>query len=297
MKVFYTVDEMREWSRAQKRAKRTIAFVPTMGALHEGHLSLMREAKKHGDLLAVSIYVNPAQFGPNEDLNKYPRTLEQDIAKSKDVGAHAVFIPTDDQIYPDGFQTYVNVQEMTKSLCGASRPTHFMGVTTVVAKLFNIIRPDVSIFGEKDFQQLAVIRRMVSDLNMPIKIIGCPIVREADGLAMSSRNKYLSPEERAAALSLSRSLKHVEKMVAEGENSARVISAAVGEIIASEKLVRIDYISLVDAGTLEDIDEVDRPTVLAIAAFVGSTRLIDNICLSGKFQIPNSNDQTNPKFQ
>jgi pantoate--beta-alanine ligase len=278
MKVIHTIEQMREWSVLQKRSGRKIVFVPTMGALHEGHLSLMREGKRRGDALAVSIYVNPTQFGPNEDLNKYPRTLEEDLAKSKEAGADAVFLPSDEEIYPLGFQTYVNVEKITMNLCGASRPAHFKGVTTVVAKLFNIVQPHIAIFGKKDYQQLVVIRKMVRDLDMPVEIIGCPIVREPDGLAMSSRNKYLSPKERIAALSLNRSLKHAEELVAAGETRAEAVRACVKETIAREKLVRIDYAKIADAETLEDISKIDRPAVLALAAFVGNTRLIDNTC-------------------
>ncbi len=279
MKIICTVEEMRSWSRAQKRVGHTVAFVPTMGALHEGHLSLMREGKMRGDVLTISIYVNPTQFGPNEDLNKYPRTLEQDLEKASELGVDAAFVPTDDQIYPEGFKTYVNVEGITQTLCGASRPTHFKGVTTVVAKLFNIVEPDISIFGEKDYQQLVVIRKMVKDLNMSVEIVGCPIVREPDGLAMSSRNKYLSSDERSAALSISRSLRHADELVANGETDARAVLSCVRETIDREKLVKIDYAKIVDAQTLEDLTKIDRPAVLALAAFVGNTRLIDNICL------------------
>ena len=190
MKLFKTIDAMQKWSLQEKRDGKRISFVPTMGALHEGHLSLIREAKKHGDVVVLSIYVNPAQFGPNEDLQNYPKTLDADLDHAKKLFVDATFLPTDDMIYHDGYQTYINVENMTKNLCGASRPEHFRGVTTVVAKLFNIVMPDSAIFGEKDFQQLVTIKRMVKDLNMPVEIIGHPIVREPDGVAMSSRNKY-----------------------------------------------------------------------------------------------------------
>ena len=249
-----------------------------MGALHEGHISLLREARRRAKKLVLSIYVNPTQFSPNEDLSKYPRTLESDLEKARAAGVDAVFIPTDEIMYPAEYQTYVTVEDVTKYLCGASRPAHFRGVTTIVAKLFNIVQPDVAVFGEKDFQQLVVIRRMVADLNMPLEIVGCPIVREADGLAMSSRNRYLLPEERKAALALSRSLEDAERVIARGETDADKILERVRSYIEKNGagLVRIDYVKLVDANTLCELREIKRPALLALAAFVGKTRLIDN---------------------
>ncbi len=280
MQIFHTISEMRAWSNAEKLAGRRIAFVPTMGALHEGHLSLLREGRMRGDRLVLSIYVNPTQFAPAEDLAKYPRDLEGDLAKARAEGTDAVFVPNDAMMYPERFQTYVTVEEVTKSLCGASRPKHFRGVSTVVAKLFNIVQPDTAIFGEKDFQQLVVIRRMVLDLNMPVDIVGCPIVREPDGLAMSSRNKYLSAEERAAALSLNRSLIEAGRMIESGEKRADSILARVRSFIEDEGkgLMRIDYASIVDAETLRDLAQIKQPALLALAAFAGKTRLIDNRC-------------------
>ncbi|MBN1283583.1 MAG: pantoate--beta-alanine ligase [Proteobacteria bacterium] len=280
MKIFETADEIRSWSRAEKARGHGVAFVPTMGALHEGHLSLMREGKRRAEALAVSIYVNPAQFGPGEDLARYPRDLEGDLQKCRSVGAHALFAPSDREMYPDGFQSYVSVEDVSKDLCGASRPTHFRGVATVVAKLFNMVEPDVALFGEKDFQQLAVIRRMVKDLGYPVEIVGCPTVRDPDGLAMSSRNRYLSPAERSSALSLNRSLGAAREMVDAGERDPEKVLAKVRAIIEAEPDTRIDYAKIVDAGTMKDLDEIRRPALVALAVFVGSTRLIDNTLLA-----------------
>jgi pantoate--beta-alanine ligase len=278
MKVIHDIDEMRTWSREVRRAGKRLAFVPTMGALHEGHLSLIREGARLADLLAVSIYVNPAQFGPAEDLGRYPRGLEDDLRKSEEAGAEVAFVPTDQAIYPDGFQTFVTVEEVAKPLCGASRLAHFRGVATVVAKLFNIVCPDVAVFGEKDFQQLVVIRRMVRDLDMGVEIVGCPIVREPDGLAMSSRNEYLSPEEREAATSLYRSLNAAAEMIEGGETDARRIVERATDMIESAGPMRLDYARLVNADTLVELDRFERPALLALAAFAGNTRLIDNRC-------------------
>jgi len=276
MKIFDTVEGMREFSASERRANRSIAFVPTMGALHEGHLSLLRYGRKAADLLVISIYVNPTQFGPTEDLRSYPRDLDGDLARAKSAGADAVFLPSDDTIYPKGFQTFVEVGELSKPLCGLSRPGHFRGVATVVAKLLNIVSPDIAIFGEKDFQQLAVIRRMVADLDMPVEIVGRPIVREPDGLAMSSRNMYLTADERAAALSISRSLTIAQGMVESGEKSAKALLCRVRAEIEETGLARIDYAGAVDPETLEEKTEMIRPFLLALAVFVGRTRLIDN---------------------
>jgi len=276
MKILRTAPEICSWSRAEKRAGRRVAFVPTMGALHEGHLSLMVEGKKLAESLVASIYVNPTQFGPNEDLARYPRDLEADLAKCRSVGVDAVFQPTDDVMYPAGSRTFVTVEGVTENLCGASRPGHFRGVTTVVAKLFNMVEPDIALFGEKDFQQLVVLKKMAHDLGMPIEIKGCPIVREPDGLAMSSRNKHLSASERRSALSLYRSLFIAEEMLKSGETSAKKIIARVKDSIESEGNVRIDYAKFVDPESMEDIEWIGRPALLAVAAFVGATRLIDN---------------------
>ncbi len=272
-------DEVREWSRGERAAGRRVAFVPTMGALHEGHLSLVREGKRVAESVVVSIYVNPTQFGPNEDLARYPRDVEGDLAKLSSAGADAVFMPDDDAMYPAGAQTFVTVEKISKPLCGLSRPGHFRGVATVVAKLFMMVEPDVAIFGEKDFQQLALIRTMVRDLSVPVEIVGCPIVREKDGLAMSSRNAYLSKEERAAALSLSRSLGIARAMANAGERDAAKILAAVRKEIEGTGLARIDYAEIVDPETLDTLKEILRPSLLALAVFFGKTRLIDNALL------------------
>lgn len=278
MKAIHDIEGMRAWSRKARDEGKRLAFVPTMGALHEGHLSLMREGLRRADALAISIYVNPVQFGPGEDGDEYPRALEEDLRKAEEVGVDAVFLPTDGIIYPDGYQTFVTVEGVTKPLCGASRPAHFRGVTTVVAKLLNIVGPDLAVFGEKDFQQLVAIRRMVGDLDMPVEIVGSPIVREPDGLAMSSRNSYLSPAQREAATSLFKSLGAAEQSIVAGETDARTILRKVRETIESHEQMRIDYVKIVDAETLEDMNEFRRPALLALAAFAGTTRLIDNRC-------------------
>jgi len=251
-----------------------------MGALHEGHLSLVREGKRIAESVVVSIYVNPTQFGPNEDLARYPRDLEGDVAKLSSAGADAVYLPSDEAMYPKGAQTFVTVEGISKPLCGLSRPGHFRGVATVVAKLLVMVEPDVALFGEKDFQQLAVIRTMVRDLSIPVEIVGCPIVRERDGLAMSSRNAYLSKEERAAALSLSRSLEIARAMVSAGEREAAKIVAAVRKEIEGTGLARIDYAEIVDPETLEKKTELSGAALVALAVFFGKTRLIDNALLT-----------------
>lgn len=276
MKLIKEVPEMQEWSVKEKKQGNKIAFVPTMGALHDGHLSLLYEGKKRGNRLVLSIYVNPTQFGPKEDFSKYPRDLDGDLKRIEKIGVDAVFFPSNEIMYPEGYQTYVKIEEVTKHLCGASRPGHFRGVATVVAKLFNIVMPDIALFGEKDYQQLVVIKRMTSDLNFPVEIVGCPIVREADGLAMSSRNAYLSKLERTAALEISRSLSIAQKMVNAGEKDVHKILASVRNTIESTGVIRIDYVKMADAENLTDLAKFKRPAVLAIAVFVGKTRLIDN---------------------
>lgn len=276
MEIIRTVEEMRSWAAACKRQGLKIAFVPTMGALHEGHLALLRDGKKRSDKLVLSIYVNPAQFGTNEDYKKYPRDLNGDLKKAGDSGADAVFLPSDEAMYQKGYCTYVSVEELSKNLCGASRPGHFRGVATVVAKLFIIVQPDVAVFGQKDFQQFVVIRQMAKDLDFPIEIVGHPIVREADGLAMSSRNAYLLQRERDAALSISRSLNAAQALVDKGVTDVRAILASVRDVIQSAGTVRVDYAKIVDAQNFQDLTRLKRPALLAIAAFVGKTRLIDN---------------------
>jgi len=279
MEIIKTISEMHSWAAGHRKNGRRIAFVPTMGALHEGHLSLSREARLRANRLVLSIYVNPTQFGPKEDLTRYPRDTENDLKKAKEMKTDAVFLPNDEQMYPKGYQTYVSVEELTKYLCGPARPGHFRGVATVVLKLFNIVMPHVAIFGEKDYQQLAVIRRMVHDLNLPIEIVGMPIIRESDGLAMSSRNRYLSSEERKAALSISRALTRAEMLLRGKKCDIKSILSAVHETIYAAKMVHIDYVKLCDPLTLEDLTTLRLPALLAIAAFVGPTRLIDNIIL------------------
>src|SRR5689334_105823 len=262
---------------ARARTGARIGFVPTMGALHEGHLALVREAKKRAPFVAVSVFVNPTQFGPNEDLARYPRDLPGDLAKAATAGTDAAYVPEARDVYPAGYQTTVEVRELARGLCGPFRPGHFAGVATVVCKLFNAVRPDVAVFGEKDYQQLTIIRRMVADLDMGIEIVGIPTVREADGLAMSSRNAYLSLAERARALSLSRALFAARDAAASGAVAAADI---VAQARASLDVDRTDYVELVDASTLQPTTDLTRPAVLAIAAFIGRTRLIDNVRVS-----------------
>lgn len=276
MRVLDAIEEVRQVIRQGRAEGCSVGLVPTMGYFHEGHLSLMRQARKDNDLLVVSIFVNPAQFGPKEDFNSYPRDVERDYRMASDVGADLIFNPSVGEMYPEGYHTYVNVEELTDGLCGASRPGHFRGVTTVVAKLFNIVQPDRAYFGRKDYQQLKVIERMVKDLDFPIEIIGMPIVREPDGLAMSSRNVRLNPDEREAALILSKSLAYAQELLDEGVTSASEIKERVEQFIGSEPLAHMDYAAVVHPETLEAIQYVEDQAVLAIAARIGSKRLIDN---------------------
>lgn len=270
---------MQQAALALKREGRRIAFVPTMGFLHEGHASLLREGRKLGDVLVLSIFVNPIQFGPNEDLERYPRNLEGDCAIARAGGVDFVFTPTAAEMYPAGFQTSIRVRDLALPLCGASRPGHFDGVATVVTKLFNIVQPDLALFGTKDFQQLAIIRRMTVDLAQPVEIIGMPIVREADGLAMSSRNAYLSPAERQSALCLSQAIRLVRGRYAAGERDAGTLLAAARELILATPSAAIDYLELRDAATLETVSTVSDTTLMALAVRIGTTRLIDNTLL------------------
>lgn len=279
MRIINTIIEMQQFSLALRREGKRIAFVPTMGFLHEGHASLLFEGRKRGDILVLSIFVNPIQFGPTEDLDRYPRNLEGDCAIARECGVDIVFTPTAAEMYPTGFQTSIRVKELSLPLCGASRPGHFDGVATVVAKLFNIVQPCLALFGTKDFQQLAIIRRMVTDLSQPVEIIGMPIIREADGLAMSSRNAYLSPEERRSALCLSCAIGKVRDVYAAGERNAAILQAAALELIEAESPAAIDYLEFRDAGTLESVTTVSATTVMALAVKIGTTRLIDNTLL------------------
>lgn len=276
MKIVETIAEVREQVKQWKKEGLTVALVPTMGYLHEGHRSLMERARKENDRVVVSVFVNPTQFGPNEDLASYPRDLEHDAALCDSVGVDLIFHPTPEEMYPKGFCSFVDMDVLTKELCGLSRPVHFRGVCTVVSKLFHIVTPNRAYFGEKDAQQLAVIKRMVLDLNLDIEIVGCPIVREADGLAKSSRNTYLSPEERKAALVLSRSIFAGKQLAESGETDAHKLVQAMTDIISAEPLARIDYVKVVDLLTMQQIDKLDRPFLAAIAVYIGKTRLIDN---------------------
>ncbi len=270
---------MRVWADRCRAAGRRIGFVPTMGYLHEGHLSLVAEARRRADACVASIFVNPLQFGAGEDLTTYPRDLDRDRAALVRAGVAALYLPSADGMYPRGFQTEVTVTTLTAGLCGRSRPGHFCGVATVVAKLFNAVQPHVAVFGEKDFQQLAVIRRMSADLDLGIEIVGMPIVREADGVAMSSRNARLSPAERAAARCLSRALAAAHEAFARGARGAEAVLECAHAVLAVEPLARVDYAEVVDAETLEPVETIDRPALLALAVFIGRTRLIDNTLL------------------
>jgi pantoate--beta-alanine ligase len=267
--------EMTAWSEAARARGERVAFVPTMGALHEGHVSLLREGRRRGDKLVLSIFVNPAQFGPKEDLARYPRDLAGDLAKAAAADTDVAYVPEARDVYPPGYQTFVDVRDVSQGLDGASRPGHFAGVATVVCKLFNVTRPHVALFGEKDFQQLAVVRRMAADLDLGVEIVAMPTVREPDGLAMSSRNAYLSPAERVRALALSRGLEAARAAAAGGErDGGALVGLARGAL--EGQVDRVDYVELRDADTLAPLPRLDRPGVLLVAAFVGTTRLIDN---------------------
>lgn len=279
MKIITTIDQMYEHTLRLRDQGDRIGFVPTMGFLHEGHLSLMRRAREDNHALVVSIFVNPTQFGPDEDYDSYPRDTERDASLCREVGCDVLFTPSAEEMYPQGSVTTVSVAGLTEILCGVSRPGHFDGVTTVVTKLFNIVRPHRAYFGLKDYQQYRVISRMVQDLNMNIQIIGLPTVREEDGLAMSSRNAYLYDDERSAALSLSRSLDAARAMVKEGTRDARIIEKKVTEIIESETATRIEYVSVVNADDLTPLSTIKDRALLAMAVCVGDARLIDNTLL------------------
>ncbi len=271
-----SIKELRAVISSERSKGKKIGFVPTMGYFHGGHLTLMREAKQHADIVVVSIFINPTQFGPGEDLDKYPRDLERDRRLAIGAGVDILFVPSEAEMYPGGYVTYVEVTGITDVLCGKSRPGHFRGVATVVAKLLNIVSPDVALFGKKDWQQLVVIKKMVSDLNMDVEIAGISTVREADGLAMSSRNKYLAPGEREAALVLSKSLRLAHDMVGYGETDPARLAASLEKIIGAEKLVKLEYLDVCDPDSLAPVDKIETDTLIAVAAWVGSTRLIDN---------------------
>ncbi|MCI9646509.1 MAG: pantoate--beta-alanine ligase [Lachnospiraceae bacterium] len=281
MQIIKTVEELRPIIQEWRSQGLSVGLVPTMGYLHAGHKSLIVKAVSENDRVVVSDFVNPTQFGANEDLSTYPRDLERDAAVCQEAGASLVFHPEPEEMYAPDSCTFVDMDSLTKGLCGKSRPTHFRGVCTVVCKLFHIVTPDRAYFGQKDAQQLAVIRRMVRDLNFGISIVGCPIVREADGLAMSSRNAYLGEEERKAALILHSSLALGEKMLEEGERDARKVREAILGRLNTEPLARVDYVELVDAESLEPVEKAEKPILAAIAVYIGQTRLIDNFTFAG----------------
>ena len=280
MDTIKKIDILRHRLKEAVKNGKSVGLVPTMGYLHEGHQSLIRRARKENDLVVVSLFVNPTQFGPNEDLDRYPKDLEKDKMLCESEGADLLFAPEADEMYFDDYGTYVDVKgDLTKGLCGKSRPIHFRGVTSVVSKLFNIVNPDRAYFGQKDAQQVAVIKRMVRDLNFDLEIVVCPIVREADGLAKSSRNIYLTPQERKAALILNKSLKEATILISKGERDGFKIKAMIENRIRTEPLSEIDYVELVDADSIENMDVIKGKLLIALAVRFGKARLIDNICL------------------
>lgn len=282
MKIATTIAEVRAQVAAWKKEGLTVGLVPTMGYLHEGHASLVDEAVRQCDRVVASVFVNPTQFGPNEDLEDYPRDFDRDKALLEEHGCHLVFHPLVEEMYPEGAATYVEIlSDMPKQLCGKTRPIHFRGVCTVVSKLFNIVTPDKAFFGQKDAQQLAILRRMVRDLSYGIQLVGCPIVREADGLAKSSRNTYLNPQERQAALVLSQAVKLGQELVAQGERDAAKLVAAMSAHIAAQPLARIDYVEAVDGVTMEPVETLQGTVLVAMAVYIGKTRLIDNFIVEG----------------
>lgn len=295
MNIIRTVREMREMSDAFRQAQEVIGFVPTMGFLHEGHLVLMREARRICDRLVVSIFVNPTQFGKNEDFGRYPKDTEGDLTKCSQEAVDILFLPSVEEIYPEGFQTRVQVLDLPRHLCGLSRPGHFDGVATVVAKLFNITKPHCAVFGQKDYQQLAVISRMVSDLNLDVTIVGVPTVREPDGLAMSSRNSYLSLGERQEALCLKRALDLAGELVAGGEGDPLTVQRAMEALVSEMPSARIDYIRVCDPVTLDPVTRIEGEVLVALAVHIGKTRLIDNAVLSGVRRDPRSTRPTDER--
>jgi len=279
MKVIKKSKELQTLIEREKKKGKIIGLVPTMGYLHSGHISLIKRAKKDCGIVVVSIYVNPTQFGPGEDYQRYPRDLERDKKLAKEAGTDILFVPSDEEIYPDSFHTYIQVEELSKRLCGVSRPIHFRGVATIVAKLFNIVKPTKAYFGWKDAQQLIILKKMVKDLNMDVEVVGLPTVREKDGLAISSRNKYLSKQERKIAPILYQALVKAKKMVNSGENnSARVLQQAK-DLIKKKKGVKIDYLKAINLIDLKDAKKIKKNTLIAIAAWIGKTRLIDNVII------------------
>lgn len=282
MKVFKKAKDITDFIKRRKRKKRSIGFVPTMGYLHEGHVSLMRASRRENDLSLISIFVNPTQFGPREDYKRYPRDFRRDEELAKSAGVDAIFYPAVEEIYPKGYKTYVEVADITERLCGKSRPGHFKGVTTVVAKLFNIVQPDIAYFGQKDAQQAIVIKRMAEDLNMDLKIKVMPIIREPDGLAMSSRNVYLSKEERQDAPVLYESLNLAKRLIKQGLCDTGRIKSKMRNLINTKRSARIDYISITDLNDLRERGRIEKGTLIALAVWIGKTRLIDNIVIGGK---------------
>lgn len=280
MQIVKTVEDVRRQVKVWREQGLSVGLVPTMGYLHEGHKSLIDAAVQQNNRVVVSVFVNPIQFGPTEDLATYPRDLEHDAAICEEAGADLIFHPQPEEMYYDDFCTYIDMDSLTKGLCGKTRPTHFRGVCTVVGKLFHIVGPDRAYFGQKDAQQLAVIRRMVRDLNFPLQIVGCPIVREEDGLAKSSRNTYLSPEERKAAVILHKGLTKGEEMVKAGERDARKVKKAICDIIASEPLAKIDYVDIVDFDNIQEKEVLEGSVLAAVAVYIGKTRLIDNFIIT-----------------
>lgn len=279
MQTIKEINTLRNFLKEERKNQKIIGLVPAMGFFHQGHLKLIREAKKNSDVVVVSVFVNPTQFGPNEDFNRYPRDLKRDIDLAEKEKVDYLFMPSVQEMYGDDFLTYVDVKKLNTKLCGKDRPVHFKGVTTVVAKLFNIVNPDKSFFGEKDAQQLIIIKKMVKDLNFDIEIIGVPTVREEDGLAMSSRNVYLNPEERKAALVLFRSLELAREKIGNGERNPEIIKNEMEELITKEKLVNLIYISTCDAENLEELDVLEGKVLIALAAKSGKMRLIDSLFL------------------
>ncbi len=282
MQIVSTINEVRAQVKEWKREGLIVGFVPTMGYLHEGHASLMKRARLDCDKVVASIFVNPMQFGANEDLDSYPRDLEADAKLCESIGVDLIFHPEVEEMYADGFCSFVDMNGLTKELCGKSRPIHFRGVCTVVSKLFHIVTPDKAFFGQKDAQQLAVIRRMVKDLNMDIEVVGCPIVREEDGLAKSSRNTYLNEEERKAALILSKTIRLGEKLAEDGMTDAKVLVAAMKENLEKEPMAKIDYVEAVSMDTIEKVDKIEGNVLVAMAVYIGKTRLIDNFIIGGE---------------
>lgn len=279
MEIVSTVDEVRKQVKSWRREGLTVGLVPTMGYLHEGHKSLIDAAVRDNDRVVVSVFVNPTQFAPSEDLESYPRDLNRDAALCEAAGAALIFHPEPEEMYHKDYSTFVDMRTLTQVLCGKTRPIHFSGVCTVVSKLFNIVQPDRAYFGQKDAQQLAVIRHMVEDLNFDIEIIGCPIIREADGLAKSSRNTYLNEEERKQAVILSRALEKGKELIEDGETRASVIKDVIRQTIETMPLARIDYVEIVDFQTLESVEEIKGEVLAAVAVYIGKTRLIDNFMI------------------